>query len=133
MGEFVKFVFASFMLMGALTWFYLFCNVGQLLTSRYGAIEEVLNDCLYNLLCQEGIRKYLPVLFQNAQRPVRMRGLMNIECTRETFMKVIIITDKLLFKILIFFNFLLLIDHKGSLCILQFSESSLIIYSIKLT
>lgn len=83
----LTFVHQLIMTMSALTWFFIFCINGNAVTSRYEDVADALYDSSYELLTL-GLAKHLPVIINNAQNPVKMRALMNIECTRETFKKV---------------------------------------------
>lgn len=71
----------------SLLWFFSFCTFGDNVTNRYEDVTESLYDCSYALLCL-GMGKHLLVAMNNGQNPVKMKAMMNIECTRECFKKV---------------------------------------------
>lgn len=81
------FVHQFFILMTALTWFFIFCINGNELNNAYEDVNSALYNCSYALL-NLGLGKHLPFIMHNTQRPVRMRALMNVECMGETFKKV---------------------------------------------
>lgn len=83
----LTFVHQVFLSISALTWFFIFCIVGNEVTTRYENVGDAFYDSSYELLTL-GQAKYLPFIINNAQKSVKMRALMNIECTRETFKKV---------------------------------------------
>ncbi|XP_055325983.1 odorant receptor 94b-like, partial [Sitodiplosis mosellana] len=85
-GDVVTFVHQIFWSGAGLTWFFIFCDIGNGVTARYEDVSDALYDTSITLL-NLGLAKQLPLIMNNAQSPVKMRALMNVECTRETFKK----------------------------------------------
>lgn len=86
-GDWVGFIHQIALTGSATTWFFEFCEFGNDVTSHFADVNDALYDASIALL-NLGMAKHQPFIMNNAQNPVKMRSLMNIECTRELFKKV---------------------------------------------
>lgn len=70
--------------------FFLICNLGEMVTSAFLELDETVYAILwYNLPVE--LQKYLVPMLLSTQRPVIMKGVFALDCSRDTFKQVIII------------------------------------------
>lgn len=69
------------------TFFAILCFSGDHLTNRLAEIHNAIYSIAWNELPLD-IQKLLPLLLNGTQEPDYIRGLMNVECSRESFKKV---------------------------------------------
>lgn len=65
----------------------IFCNFGDNVTTEFDHINETIYYFDWQSLPLE-LKKYLPLMMLLAQKPIYMRGLGRVQCTREMFGKV---------------------------------------------
>lgn len=69
-------------------WLYCFCDFGNNVTQRFEDITaELYNIAWYNISLR--LRKSWPFIIKVGQKPVFIRGVAGVHCTREIFMQVI--------------------------------------------
>lgn len=64
------------------------CNLGEMLTKHFEMFDDALGQCDWYLFSIE-IQRMLVIIMSNSQRPAILTGYGNIQCTRETFKKVL--------------------------------------------
>lgn len=77
----------AFCLITMFMWLFLFCFLGEMVTSRFRNVDDALYECVWYLYPME-IRKKFPIMILISQEPVSLRGFANFRCTHEAFNKV---------------------------------------------
>lgn len=65
------------------------CFWSDEVTIKFGRLNESICECSWYELPME-TQRLLPIMLMNIQRPVNMKGYMNVRCTRESVKLVII-------------------------------------------
>lgn len=97
-------MFASILIFWAFVQMFIFCNLGENMTTRFSQIDNLIYCCDWYTFPYE-IQRILPTVMMSAQQPIIFQGFANLKCTREAFKKVKCkyILWQLMEKCLIFF------------------------------
>lgn len=68
-------------------WCYMFCNFRENITNQFNVINHAINGCDWYLFPHE-VQRILPTIMVSTQRPLILRGFVNVVCTREAFKNV---------------------------------------------
>lgn len=66
---------------------FVFCELGQRLTSQFDEINYELYQCEWYMF-PLNIKKILPLIMNGTQQPVTLRGYGNVQCTHEALKNV---------------------------------------------
>lgn len=66
---------------------FLFCYFGSNLTEKFEHIGDSINKSAWHLYPIE-IRKIMPFILRNCQKPIELSGYLNMKCTRSFFVQV---------------------------------------------
>lgn len=73
----------------ALAWLYLFCNIGDEITTRFRNVGDTLYRGPWHKL-PLNLRRNIPeMILMIAQKPIHIQGFGNLRCTRETYKSVL--------------------------------------------
>lgn len=67
---------------------FLVCECGQIVTIQFDIFNDLLNQCNWYYLPIE-LQRMLVVVLVGAQYPTQFQGYGNVECTRDSFKKVV--------------------------------------------
>lgn len=66
---------------------FIVCNFGEILTNRFGEVDNTIYGCDWYEFPYE-IQRVLPIIMMGAQQSVIIEGFANLTCSREAFKKV---------------------------------------------
>lgn len=69
--------------------FFLICNMGEMVTSSFLELDETVYGLVWYHLPVE-LQRYVPIMLMSIQRPVIMKGVFALDCSRDTFKQVIV-------------------------------------------
>lgn len=74
------------------SWIYLLCNNGEEVSSKFGKLSDSFFHCSWYTFPTD-LQKLIPIVINFAQKDVRMNGIGNLACTRETFKQVMEVVE----------------------------------------
>lgn len=85
------------------------CESGEMIVNKFDAFNDAIGQCNWHLFPIE-MQQMLIILMANVQQPKLICGFGNIQCSRETFKKVIWLNTRSLSRLISisFFNFFFL-------------------------
>lgn len=86
-GNLVKLIEPCFLIFWSFALVFLFCNVGESVTTQFNSIHRTIYECDWYLY-PNNLQRILPTIMVSTQKPVILRSFGNVDCTREAFKSV---------------------------------------------
>lgn len=93
----------------AIVFISLLCELGKMVTNEFELFSGELNQCNWYAF-PIAMQRMLLIVVVNSEQPAKLRGFGNVECTRETFKRVIGNADSFLKSVSFFYSFLIFLS-----------------------